>query len=74
MFRTHRDRAILGLTLMSCQAFCYNAVFFTYALVLTNSTRSRRITSAGSCCPSPSATWPGRWCSAASSTPSAAAR
>jgi MFS family permease len=35
MFHTHRQRAILGLTLMSCQAFCYNAVFFTYALVLT---------------------------------------
>ena len=32
---THRSRAVLGLTLMSCQAFCYNAVFFTYALVLT---------------------------------------
>ena len=35
MFGSHRPRAILGLTLMSCQAFCYNAVFFTYALVLT---------------------------------------
>ena len=35
MFGTHRDRAVLGLTLMSCQAFFYNAVFFTYALVLT---------------------------------------
>ena len=35
MFGTHRDRAILGLVLMSCQAFFYNAVFFTYALVLT---------------------------------------
>ncbi|MCB4820436.1 MFS transporter [Roseicella aerolata] len=35
MFRSHRDRAVLGLVLMSCQAFCYNAVFFTYALVLT---------------------------------------
>ena len=35
MFGTHRPRAVLGLTLMSCQAFCYNAVFFTYALVLT---------------------------------------
>ncbi|MBK1659618.1 MFS transporter [Paracraurococcus ruber] len=35
MFDTHRERAILGLTLMSCQAFFYNAVFFTYALVLT---------------------------------------
>ena len=28
-------RAILGLSLMSAQAFLYNAVFFTYALVLT---------------------------------------
>jgi MFS family permease len=35
MFGAHRDRAILGLTLMACQAFCYNGVFFTYALVLT---------------------------------------
>ncbi|MDO9709781.1 MFS transporter [Paracraurococcus lichenis] len=35
MFDTHRERAVLGLTLMSCQAFFYNAVFFTYALVLT---------------------------------------
>ena len=35
MFDTHRDRAVLGLVLMACQAFCYNAVFFTYALVLT---------------------------------------
>src|SRR5688572_19919257 len=31
----HRSRAILGLTLMSCQAFFYNAIFFTYALMLT---------------------------------------
>ncbi len=35
MFGEHRDRAILGLVLMACQAFCYNGVFFTYALVLT---------------------------------------
>lgn len=35
MFDTHRERTILGLTLMSCQAFCYNALGFTYALVLT---------------------------------------
>jgi len=34
MFVTHRDRTILGLVLMSCQAFCYNAMGFTYALVL----------------------------------------
>src|SRR3954465_1278288 len=35
MFRDHRPRTILGLSLMSAQAFAYNAVFFTYALVLT---------------------------------------
>ncbi|WWT13930.1 MFS transporter [Pararoseomonas sp. SCSIO 73927] len=36
MFRTYPQRAVLGLVLMACQAFCYNAIFFTYALVLTN--------------------------------------
>jgi MFS family permease len=30
----YRRRTILVLTLMAAQAFCYNAVFFTYALVL----------------------------------------
>jgi MFS family permease len=31
----YRTRTILGVTLMAAQAFCYNAVFFTYALILT---------------------------------------
>jgi MFS family permease len=31
----HRRRAVLGFTLMVAQAFFYNAIFFTYALVLT---------------------------------------
>jgi len=31
----HRRRAVLGLTLMASQAFFYNAIFFTYALMLT---------------------------------------
>lgn len=31
---TQRRRAILGMTLMIAQAFAYNGVFFTYALVL----------------------------------------
>src|SRR5439155_14594823 len=31
----YRGRTMLGLTLMATQAFCYNAIFFTYALVLT---------------------------------------
>ncbi len=32
----HRRRALVGLALMSAQAFFYNAIFFTYALVLTD--------------------------------------
>ena len=35
MFRDYRERTILGAVLMSAQAFCYNAVLFTYALMLT---------------------------------------
>ena len=31
----YRSRAVLGIALMGSQAFCYNAIFFTYALVLT---------------------------------------
>jgi MFS family permease len=34
LFRTYPRRAILGLALMGAQAFLYNAIFFTYALVL----------------------------------------
>jgi MFS family permease len=34
LFRTYPRRAILGLALMAAQAFLYNAIFFTYALVL----------------------------------------
>ena len=33
--KDYRKRTVLGLALMGSQAFCYNAVFFTYALVLT---------------------------------------
>lgn len=35
MLQQQRRRTVLGVTLMACQAFCYNAIFFTYALVLT---------------------------------------
>src|SRR5207249_8757731 len=31
----YRARSILGLALMASQAFLYNAIFFTYALVLS---------------------------------------
>jgi MFS family permease len=34
LFRDHRTRALVGFTLMAAQAFFYNAIFFTYALVL----------------------------------------
>ena len=34
LFRLYPRRAVLGLVLMTAQAFCYNAIFFTYALVL----------------------------------------
>lgn len=36
LFVRHRDRALVGLALMSAQAFFYNAIFFTYALILTD--------------------------------------
>jgi MFS family permease len=34
LFDLHRRRALVGLSLMTAQAFFYNAIFFTYALVL----------------------------------------
>jgi len=34
LFRTHPKRSVLGLVLMASQAFFYNSIFFTYALVL----------------------------------------
>ncbi|MBO9375640.1 MFS transporter [Sphingomonas histidinilytica] len=40
VFRTivcrYPDRALLGLALMAAQAFFYNAIFFTYAMMLTD--------------------------------------
>ena len=35
LVREYRQRTVLGVALMASQAFCYNAVLFTYALVLT---------------------------------------
>jgi MFS family permease len=34
LFVTFRQRTLVGLSLMAAQAFFYNAIFFTYALVL----------------------------------------
>jgi MFS family permease len=36
LFFTYRQRSLLGLALMIAQAFFYNAIFFTFALVLTD--------------------------------------
>ncbi|HEY7382278.1 MAG TPA: MFS transporter [Beijerinckiaceae bacterium] len=36
LFHAHRQRAFVGLALMASQAFFYNAIFFTYALILTD--------------------------------------
>jgi MFS family permease len=35
LFTTYRQRSLVGLALMIAQAFFYNAIFFTFALVLT---------------------------------------
>ena len=36
LFHAQRQRTYVGLTLMGAQAFFYNAIFFTYALMLTD--------------------------------------
>ena len=36
LFVTHRPRTLVALALMTSQAFFYNAIFFTYALILTD--------------------------------------
>ncbi|MEG6509257.1 MFS transporter [Methyloligella sp. 2.7D] len=36
LFVGHRRRTLVGLSLMTAQAFFYNAIFFTYALILTD--------------------------------------
>jgi MFS family permease len=36
LFATYPQRTLVGLSLMAAQAFFYNAIFFTYALILTD--------------------------------------
>ena len=36
LFSSYRRRSLVGLVLMAAQAFFYNAIFFTFALVLTD--------------------------------------
>ena len=35
LLHTHRRRSLVGMALLTSQAFFYNAIFFTYALVLS---------------------------------------
>jgi hypothetical protein len=74
VFRKYPKRAVLGASLMITQSFLYNAIFFTYGLVLTKfyGVSADKVPSTGS--PSPSATSSARSRSARSSTPSAARR
>ena len=36
LFKVYRQRSMVGLVLMASQAFFYNAIFFTFALILTD--------------------------------------
>jgi MFS family permease len=36
LFTVYRQRSMVGLVLMAAQAFFYNAIFFTFALILTD--------------------------------------
>jgi len=36
LFKVYRERSLVGLVLMIAQAFFYNAIFFTFALILTD--------------------------------------
>ena len=74
LFSTYRQRALVGLALMIAQAFFYNAIFFTFALVLTDFYGIAPTTSAGTSCRSRPAISSGRSCSAVCSTRSDAAR
>ena len=69
LFSTYPKRTFVSLSLMVAQAFFYNAIFFTYALVSPTSTTSSLAWSAGISCLSPLATFLALCCSGASSTP-----
>ena len=75
LFVSYRRRTLVGLSLMAAQAFFYNAIFFTYALVLTDFyAHPAEHRSAGTSCRSRPEISSGRCCSGACSTCSAAAR
>ncbi len=72
VFGEHWRRSLLGFSLMVSQAFLYNAIFFTYALVLDQLLRHlERLRRAGTCCRSRRGTSSARCCLDGCSTPSA---
>ncbi len=64
LLRDYPGRTTLGLVLMAAQAFIYNAIFFTYALVLTRFYGIEADKVGSTSCRSRSAISWGRWCSA----------
>ena len=74
IFVTYRQRAVLGFVLLVSQAFFYNAIFFSYGLILVKYYAIPPIGSASIFCRSRSATSSVRSFSAGCSTPSAASR
>jgi len=68
LLRRYRERSVVAVALMVSQAFFYNAIFFTYALVLTRFYGWPRTTWRSTSFHSRSATCSGRCCSARCST------
>ena len=74
LLKHYPGRTALGLVLMASQAFIYNAIFFTYALVLTKFYGIAADGSGSTSCRSRSAIPRARCCSGRCSTRSAASR
>jgi len=72
MITTYPKRSVLGVSLFVGQAFLYNAVFFTFALVLTKMLHVSDSVAPGTSSRWPSGTSSARCCWASSSTPSVA--
>ena len=72
LLRRYRRRSAVVLTLMVSQAFFYNAIFFTYALVLTRFYGVAEADVGSTSSRSPPATCSARCCSGRCSTGSAA--
>ena len=72
LFVTYRQRTLVGLSLMAAQAFFYNAIFFTYALILIDFYHTPADQVGWYILPFAAGNMLGRCCSAGCSTRSAA--